>query len=233
MQKLAILTALREEMNAVAAAVPKGSEIEVVRGGIGPDSAARAAADFFKSPEHPFSLCSAGFCGGLADGLAVGDVVLATAIAEGDAAKRERIEIPPKLLKDISESLKAAGIAFHSGTIVSVRDPVLQSAAKRALGSSNSALAVDMESYAIAEIARLHGINFFAVRVVSDAVGDELPAEVGEFLDADGKVRTTVVARFALGGPANMKKLWELKGRSDKAAKALTAAWTVILRNHR
>jgi len=227
--KLTILTALREELNAVAAAIPKGSQIEVIRGGIGPDSAARATTEVFKKSERPQLICSTGFCGGLADGLAVGDVVLASAIVEGDDKRRERVDVKAELLKRITESVKSIGIPIHSGVLVSVRDPVLQSAAKRALGTSNSALAVDMESYAIADTAKQNpGTDFFALRVVSDAVGDELPPEVADFLDAEGKVRTTVVARFALGGPANMKKLWELKGRSDKAAKALTAAWRAV-----
>ena len=225
--KLTIFTALREELNAVTAAIPKGSaQIQAIRGGIGPDAAARAAGEILKAP--PELLCSSGFCGGLADGLAVGDIVVATAIVEGDGKKRERIDIKSDVLKRVTETLKSSGIAFQSGVLVSVRDPVLQSSAKRALGSSASAFAVDMESYTLAEAAQRAGTDFFALRVVSDAVGDELPAEVGDFLDADGNVRTGVVARFALGGPSNVKKLWDLKGRSDKAAKALTAAWKAI-----
>jgi nucleoside phosphorylase len=228
--KTVILTALREELHAVAAGLPKGAPgFDVIRGGIGPDSAARAAAALFTNPEAPKLVCSTGFCGGIADGLAVGDLVVATAIVEGDAQRRERIDVAPELLKRVTDALKSAGIGFHSGVLVSVRDPVLQTSAKRALGRANAALAVDMESYAIADAVRAQpGTAFLAMRVVSDAVGDELPPEVAEFLDAEGKVRTTVVARFVLRSPANMKKLWELKGRSDKASKTLTAAWKAV-----
>src|SRR5258707_600005 len=59
--RLTILAALREEMNAVAAAISKGSSnVQVLRGGIGPDSAGRAAAEIFKNAEHPQVVCSSG-----------------------------------------------------------------------------------------------------------------------------------------------------------------------------
>src|SRR5262245_42046277 len=121
MNKIVILTALREELAAVVAGLPKGAQqFEVIRGGIGPDSAARSAGELFKTGT-PQLLCSTGFCGGIADGLAVGDIVLATAIVEGDAQRRPRIDLAPELFKRLSDALKSAGITFHSGVIVSVR----------------------------------------------------------------------------------------------------------------
>ncbi len=71
-------------------------------------------------------------------------------------------------------------------------------------------------------------MDVLAVRVVSDSVLDELPPEVGGFLDENGSVRVAHVARYAMGGPRNMKTLWELKARTDKAAASLGAAWKVL-----
>ena len=49
---------------------------------------------------------------------------------------------------------------------------------KAALFERTGAVAVDMESAAIAEVAEQHGLPFLAVRVVVDSAGDVLPAAV-------------------------------------------------------
>jgi hypothetical protein len=42
-------------------------------------------------------------------------------------------------------------------------------------------------------------------------------------------VRTGKVLKFAAGGPSNLKQLWQLKSRSDKAATALETALRVAI----
>ncbi|MCY3023523.1 MAG: hypothetical protein NTW87_31470 [Planctomycetota bacterium] len=98
---------------------------------------------------------------------------------------------------------------------------------KRALGLARQALAADMESFAMAERAGTKAA-VCALRVVSDAVGDELPAEVGTFLDEKGSVRVGRVARYALRGPASIRTLRALKARRDRSLAGLTAAWRVV-----
>src|SRR5438477_186309 len=66
------------------------------------------------------------------------------------------------------------------------------------------------------------------LRTVSDAVTDELPAEVGQFLNEQGDVRVGNITRFIVKRPSNIMRLMELKKRSDIAAKALLVAWNAI-----
>ena len=225
--RVIIIGAIRDELAAVARGISPDTlpVSHLIRGGVGPDSASRAVAGLdFSNVNH---VCSTGFCGGLNDGVEVGDIVVATAILRGDSG--ERVDIDAQLVSAISAALKSAGVKFHAGPLVSVREPVFRCADKRALGTSASALAVDMESFAITSpAAKVAGCRPFALRVISDSVDDELPSEVSEFLDADGNVRAGKITRFIFKRPTNIARLMELKKRSDKAGVALSAAWRAV-----
>jgi adenosylhomocysteine nucleosidase len=97
---------------------------------------------------------------------------------------------------------------------------------KRALGESHDALAVDLESFAVAEVCLRRQTPFLAVRVVSDAVDDRLPREVERL--ARQKTRAAQIGA-ALGAildrPGALKEMYRLKqnalAASDRLAKAL------------
>jgi hypothetical protein len=124
--------------------------------------------------------------------------------------------------------LNTAGMQAHRGVLLGVSTPVFTSAQKRALGQRFNALAVDMESVALAR--ELHGqrIPVLVVRAVSDAVGDELPPQTSTFLTPAGQPRLWPIARFVLGGPTHVKALLRLKRHADAAAKALTGVFTAL-----
>ena len=49
---------------------------------------------------------------------------------------------------------------------------------KRKLGEESAALAVDMETFAVAEVCRRRNLPLIAARIISDAVGDQLPDDL-------------------------------------------------------
>ena len=81
-------------------------------------------------------------------------------------------------------------------------------AAKAALGATG-ALAVDMESGALAAAARARGVPFAALRAVLDAAGEALPAGADVIDEASGEVR----AARALAAIALRPRLWPAAGR--------------------
>lgn len=222
-----IIGAIRDELAAVGRGISPSehSRANLIRGGVGPDSASRAVAGLdFASAKF---VCSTGFCGGLKDGVEVGDIIVATEILRGDSV--EKINVDATLVGKITAALSSAGVRFHAGPLTSVREPVFLREDKRALGISSGAVAVDMESFAIATpAAKAGGCTPFVLRVVSDSVDDELPSEVSKFLDADGNVRAGKITRFIFKRPTNIARLMELKKRSDTASAALTAAWKAV-----
>jgi hypothetical protein len=84
-------------------------------------------------------------------------------------------------------------------------------AAKAALGATG-ALAVEMESGALAAAARARGIPFAALRVVLDAAGEALPAFTGVIDEATGELR----AARALAAIALRPRLWPAAARLSR-----------------
>jgi adenosylhomocysteine nucleosidase len=97
---------------------------------------------------------------------------------------------------------------------------------KRALGQQNEALALDMESSAVAEACSRQGTRFLAVRIVTDAVDDELPKDVERLLRPATTARRLGAAVGAiLNRPSSVKDMLKLKEEaliaSDRLAKFL------------
>jgi adenosylhomocysteine nucleosidase len=94
---------------------------------------------------------------------------------------------------------------------------------KARLFASYGAAAVDMEAAAVARLAQAHGLDFQAIKVISDEADFEL-AELGRFATPDGQFRETAFAVHAMLRPPLWGKLMQLGGNSAKALKTLTDA---------
>lgn len=199
----------------------KGRRLVVGISGAGQQPATRAAAAILQAYRPPLVLC-AGFCGGLDPRLRRHDLLVAVEVQN---TRGQTIELGCKL--DIA-AMRVRG-KVHAGRLITVDQPVRTPAAKQALGQPSGALAVDMESFAVAQLCRGEGIPCFVLRVVSDAVDDQLPPEVA------GLVRQkTTAARLgaALASvwnrPGSLKDLYRLKENaliaSDRLADVLIEA---------
>ncbi len=71
---------------------------------------------------------------------------------------------------------------LHRGRLLTVDRIVRLGEEKRRLGAEHQALAVDMESFAVAEVCRARDVPVLVVRAISDAVDDELPPDIGHLL---------------------------------------------------
>ncbi|HEU5402680.1 MAG TPA: hypothetical protein VFU86_15060 [Terriglobales bacterium] len=168
-------------------------------GGIGPE-AARQAADTVLTFRQPSLIISAGFAGALRESLPVGTII-----------------IPTKVLGIPEE--QTFSIENGEGTLVSV-DEIVNPRVKQALKDKYSADAVDMEAAAVAAIARARGVQFLAVKAISDEAGLELPP-MRAFIDSRGEFQTFRFAMHAAVRPALWSALARLKRNADKAANAL------------
>src|SRR5690606_33984214 len=84
--------------------------------------------------------------------------------------------------------------------------------AKRELGERHQALAVDMETFGVAEVCRREKQRFLSVRVISDAVDDELPAEIERLVKKKGMARKIgAAAGSVLRRPSTAKDLWRFR----------------------
>ena len=160
-QSLVVLAPLWLEARALRPALPGAT---VLRSGIGPARARRAAQDVAQRVPAPRAVAVAGVCGSLDPRLAPGDVVIASEL-RGAGAPRTLESAKP-----LARALEARGIAVHLGPILSL-DHVGRRAERESLAATG-ALAVDMESAWLAALA--DELPFAVLRVVSDGPGHEL-----------------------------------------------------------
>ena len=178
--------------------------VRMIAGGVGRVRAGAATAagiDRFR----PRLVVSIGYCGGVDVTVRVGDVLTADAVfADG----RVWPAVP----------LGGPGVPLET-----VGRPLLTAAEKAA---ALGAWAVDMEAAGVAEACAEAGVPFAAVKVVTDAAEDDLPAGLEPFLTfAAGP---GVGAGLRCGGallrrPRLARDLWRLGGVSRRCSAALAA----------
>jgi adenosylhomocysteine nucleosidase len=191
-----------------------GREVVVVEAGVGGAAAARAtqaAIEFYR----PNWVISAGFAGALCEDLRRGHVLMADAVArESGEQLAVGIKLDPQVL--------AATKGLHVGRLVTVDRLIRHPAERRALREQTGALACDMETFAVAQACRDSGTRLLSVRIVSDAVDDELPREIEHLLSQKtlagkmGAAAGAILHRFSAA-----KDLWNLREDALKASDRL------------
>jgi nucleoside phosphorylase len=160
-----------------------GGSCLVIQPGVGPIRAAEQASIVPAAGV----LVTCGCAGALVPWLRAGDLVVATSVLEVDAGGRSRATLPAA-----SDALAAwatrSGFRIHVGPLVSVPAPLATGDAKREAGR-DGALAVEMESGAVAAEAARRGVPFAAIRVILDEVGDDLDWAGGTIDPASGEIR--------------------------------------------
>lgn len=202
-------------------AVVSDAEVWVVRTGIGVERAAAAAAA--AGDARDFALfVNTGCAGGLAPGLAAGDLVVATGIqtpagtagagwnGESPAARDERALA--------LAAAGAAGLRCREGGLY-CSPAILGGAAAKRQAAENGAVAVEMESAPVAARAAAAGVPFLAVRAILDRREDDLDLP-DTLLDPDtGAVRTLAVAAHLAAHPHAFAELAALRSL-ERAARA-------------
>jgi adenosylhomocysteine nucleosidase len=182
----------------------EGRRLVLVESGVGAAAAARATEALLQG-HAPRWVISAGFAGGLDPRVAQGDLLMADQLVD---ASGHRLGIDLKLDRAALAGLRHV----HVGRLLTVDRIIHEAAEKQALGQRHEALAVDMESLAVAEVCRREKVRFLAVRVISDAVGHTLPKDIDYLV----KRRTTAGRLGAAAGailrrPSSIKDMWQLK----------------------
>lgn len=91
---------------------------------------------------------------------------------------------------------------------------------KRRLASAYSAALVDMEAAAIARLAHMRGIPFYAIKAVSDSFDAKLP-DFDRFIAANGQFQTARFTLYALLRPWYWPALVRMGENSKRASRSL------------
>jgi adenosylhomocysteine nucleosidase len=172
------------------------------------------------------ALVSWGMAGGLDPALEPGAILLPAAVLGVDGS---RVEADAALRARLLLALSALG-PVAGGALLTVADAACSAGDKAALHRDTGAVAVDMESLAIARVAREHRLPFAALRVVVDHARDQLPPAAAKALDADGNVLILRLIGSLAMAPAQLGALLRLAARYRAASRTLaTVAATGLL----
>jgi DeoD family purine-nucleoside phosphorylase len=119
-------------------------------------------------------LLRVGTCGALTEGLALGDLVVATEAIAADGTSRalgggDRVAASPDLLAAVIATADAPGHRAHQGPIVT-SDVFYDDRGLEAGWSAAGALAVEMEAATLFTLADARGVQAAALLVVSDII---------------------------------------------------------------
>jgi adenosylhomocysteine nucleosidase len=124
-------------------------------------------------------MVSFGLCGALDPELKVGDLVIGQGVADGE----DLYEADAAWIARIAALLPEARI----GGFACAERPVATAADKAELRQRTGAIAVDLESFPVARLARQFGVPFAVIRAVSDSADRALPPAAQVGLGADGR----------------------------------------------
>jgi adenosylhomocysteine nucleosidase len=144
-------------------------------------------------------IISFGVAGGLAPGLAAGDLVAATAVITG----QRFFPTDQRWTRSLRERLPKAVHADILGMDNLTADPER----KQLLYAQTGAAAVDMESHIAATIAAAHQVPFAAFRVIIDPADRPLPPAAMVGLRSDGTADVGAVFRSVLRQPSQLPAL--------------------------
>ncbi len=177
---------------------------------VGGGRAEGAAAASRRLIEHGISgLVSFGLAGGLDPALAPGMLLVPTAVL----LEADRWDADGALMQRLGGATQ--GAIYGGGAIVAC------AAAKAALHARTGAVAVDLESAAVARTAWQHGLPFAVLRAVCDGAARDLPRAAFVALDTVGRIGGWRVALAALSRPGQLPDLIRLGGDAARARHAL------------
>jgi adenosylhomocysteine nucleosidase len=206
-----------------------GKTFAAVGHGIGHKRATETARRAFDLIPNAELVIGTGVVGALSGGLKPGDLVLSdrTIMIHGNGRVDEQVTpISAAHLRAIGRSLANAGIAYSTGAILTSDRVLATGAEKRRAKTSTGAIAVDMETAAIAAEATARGLPFVAIRAVLDEVDDEIFG--AEMADEDGKVKPLAATSFLLRNPATMLKLPRMIRNLSRATASIADALIAI-----
>jgi adenosylhomocysteine nucleosidase len=213
---IGVVTGLASEVRALAA-LP-GVTARCL--GPGPDKAEAAARGLLA--EGAAALVSAGICGGLDPALAPGAVVLPARVVNRHVPDDSWMVDAVWHAAVIAAA--PADMPFATGALMGSDRAVGSVEGKQALAARTGAVAVDMESHAVARVARDAGVPFLVLRTVADTATDVLPPWIAGVLNRDGTPNAAMALRRLLAGPWRLPALLMLARRSATAEQALTRA---------
>lgn len=193
--------------------------------GMGQANASQVARQFVTDGAD--ALMSWGFCGALTSDLQTGTLVLPLTLVAADGRVVDRVDAAwhQRLQQRLTT---AEGLLVTTAALVTADATLCTAVDKHNLHYNSAAVAVDMESAAIATVARQAGLPFTAVRSISDTADTALPSTAAAMLDGSGQLHPLRGFGHWLGHPQHTGAMLELARGARRASRSLRTAAQLI-----
>lgn len=162
-------------------------------------------------------LISWGCAAALSTNLKPGDLILADTLIDADS---NPFDTHPEWI-EISQTLLPDSIKIHIGSLAESHGIVSSSASKKQLHAGTGAIALDMESVAVAKVAQQNNLPFLTVRAIADPVDMDLPKAIDHSLNREGDVVLGKLLSYIALHPAELPGLIKLGLHFNAAKKTL------------
>lgn len=166
---------------------------------------ARKAAELLVS-KGATQLMSWGCAAALSPDLKMGDLVLADSLISQNG---DEISVHP-IWHQHAKNVLGIQIAAYKGALIASHNIVSTAQAKADLFAKTGAIALDMESDAIAKVAQHYAIPFLAIRAIADPASMDLPAAVENALNENGEVAVTRIIKSLVFNPKELPHLIQI-----------------------
>jgi len=170
-------------------------------------------------------LVSWGLAGGLDPNMMASQLVVGTHVISANGDRLKSDDLIGNRLMDLLSDLRPIRGPIYTSTY-----PVSSAAEKSKLHSTHAAIAVDMESAAIAHVAREANAKFAAIRCIIDPSGFDLPPATEKGVGSNGRLNTMLILGHLLKHPWEIGQLIRLANwyraalrKLDQTARLLTS----------
>lgn len=198
--------------------------------GIGQAHARERAEQALALIPPPRLAITTGVAGALSSALHCGDLLLADRLLLQNASDRPAQVFPadPLLLGQAEQALREAGLDPRRGAMLTAGRVLGDRAAKQLAGEISGAIAVDMESAAVAQVLERRAIPWLCLRAVLDEQGDEVVGT--ELTDAEGRVAPLKAALHLLKHPKHLGQLPAMARKLGRATGVLASGLSALCR---
>lgn len=196
--------------------------------------AARQAASSLVGVLRPRILLSLGFGGAISPELRPGDLVLGENFATYDPQTRLLkplpAPLPPSPIPELLKALAAAGLSAFAGSLITTPGIIRKGSLGAGFGASAGLTGpvLDLETAAVAGVARAEGLAFLGLRAITDGAAEEIPELLSSFPDS-GPPGWGAALGWLAADRRRLADLVQLWRRSRLAAGRLAQALKVLL----
>lgn len=179
-------------------------DVLLIYSGAGAQNASKAAE--LAISKGATQLISWGCAGALSHELKMGDLVLADSLLSIDGT-----QTPVNAAwHEHTKTILGSTVAVYRGALLNSQDVISTAQEKQAIYEKTGALAIDMESHAIAQVAQHYALPFLAIRAIADPSTMDLPVAISGALNDEGEIDMSKIVFSLARNPKEIPHLIQI-----------------------